>query len=561
MHASLRLFLVPFAVFLISIVLVTGCAPEPSLTPNSISSPFPPLSKTGTPTGPITPQTPTVPSGSIVLAGVGQPSREVTNLPRFVAAALYDSLLQVDPSDGSLKPGLADSWQVSNDARTFTFHLRPGVKWHDGAPLSARDAAFTLRSLSASVVRLTPAADLGPISDVLAPDSQTLIVRMAEPYCPALTSIATVKILPEHIFASSGSSQDSRQPESLSALTNSQMVGTGPLTLKDWNADAITFAANMNYWNGPPGISTWTYKSYPDLASADTALTSGQADLLALDAGPVRGSLPATGLNIYTHPAAEFYGLAINRERQDLADPRIAQALAFALNRPKLAADFYGGDAVPLQVSILPGFWTAPAEARQPAYDPARARQLFGEAGWSDTDGDGILDKKGRALTLTLWAMAGDPIDEPLAFAVRQMLSEVGVQAVLELDDRAELLTRLFSHEFDLAIAPWNIPLDPDQHWYWLSTENKPGEGLNIASYLNPQVDELLKQGIAAASCDPAERRGIYSELYRLVAGDIPEVFLFAPPAFMATHTRVSGIEPSPFAGDFWNLASWEMAP
>lgn len=546
---------------LISLAIVAGCGPEPSLTPSATSLPSTQFPVTGTPTQPATPGTARAPSGSIVVGGVGQATRDVTSLPRFVSDALYDSLLQVDPSDGSLKPGLADSWQVSSDARTFTFHLRSGVVWHDGVPVTARDAAFTIKSLSAPDARLTPLADFGPVANVSVTDSQTVMVRMAEAYCPALTSIATLKILPEHVLSAPHSESQGEQPGFLRVLGNSQFVGTGPLMLKDWNADTVSFIPNANYWDGSAQIANWTYKGYPDVAAAEAALNSGQVDLLALDPGPVRGSLPKNGFSIYSQPANEFYSLAINRERDILADEHTAEALALALNRAELASEAYGADPEPMEMSVLRGFWAAPEDAAQPAYDPGRAKQLLAQSGWTDTDGDGILDKNGKPLTMTLWAIAGDSVDESLAFAIRRMLSDVGVQGILQFDDRAEFLTRLFLHEFDLAIASWNIPLDPDQHWYWESTENKPGEGLNIGSYSNPQVDTLLKRGIDTASCDPAGRRGIYTEAFRTTAVDIAQIFIFAPPAYLAAGTTISGIEPSSFAGDFWNLASWRITP
>lgn len=483
-------------------------------------------------------------------------------MPRFIADGLYDSLLQINPNDGSLRPGLATSWQVSDDARTFTFRLRSGVKWHDGQPLRAQDVVFTIKALSAPDLRMTPAADFGPIGDVSAPDAQTVIVRMTEAYCPALANVGTLKILPEHVFSVPGASPTgSTSPATLTSLLPEQLVGTGPLELKAWDTGAITFVSNADYWDGSPLIAIWNYKFFPTTADALAALNAGQLDLLALDLGTQRASLSASSVSVYSHPANMFYALAINQEGTLLSDSRIAKALAYSLDRPKLASELFGGDAISLQTSVLPHFWASAADATQPDYGPARARQLLTEAGWSDTDANGVLDKNGKPLSVTLWAIAGDPIDEPLAYSVRQMLSQVGIQVLLELDDRAEFLSRLFSHEFDLAIAPWNIPLDPDQHWYWQSTENKPGAGLNFLSYSNSHVDDLLERGNASKGCDPGVRRGIYAETYRSIAADVPEVFLFAPPVYVAARSTLKGLDPSSFAGEYWNLNSWRMTP
>ncbi len=541
----------------ILVIAAAACSPEPTPAPTPLPtlSPLPAPSVTVPPPTPSPVQTVTLAphhvGGSIVIAGIGQPSREVTSLPRFVAEALYDSLLHVDPADGSLKAGLAESWQVADDARTFTFHLRSGVRWHDGQPLTAQDVVFTVKTLSDPNLRLTPAADFGPLVDVVAVDDHTVQVRLKDPYCPSLTNIGTLKILPAHVLAN----------KDLTSLSAEQFIGSGPLVLKAWTADAITFATNATYWNGAPPIADWTYRIFATAAEAQAALDGEQADLVALDAAQAAGFSPPPDLKVNTRASNQYYSMAINGEREIFADARVRQALALALNRPGLAADLFGKDAQVLQTSVLPDFWASPGDPAPPAYDPARARQLLGEAGWQDSDGDGVLDKEGKPLRVTLWAVADDPIDEPLAFAVRQMLAQVGVQALLQLDDRDGMLTRLFLHEYDLALAPWNIPLDPDQHWYWQSNENKPGDGLNFVSYSNSQVDDLLQRGNSTPGCDPNARRAIYAQAYSTIANDVPQVFLFAPPAYVYARARIIGLAPSSFAGDYWNLNSWQVAP
>ena len=150
------------------LMIGAACAPQPVPTPPSP----PPVSATQTPSTPVPPTTmPRYAGGSVVVAGIGQPSRQVTSLPPFVADGLYDSLLHVDPKTGALAPGLAVSWEVSDDARTFTFHLRQGVKWHDGQPFTAQDVVFTIQTFSSTGLRIaTPAADFGAISAASAPD-------------------------------------------------------------------------------------------------------------------------------------------------------------------------------------------------------------------------------------------------------------------------------------------------------------------------------------------------------------------------------------------------------
>jgi len=208
---------------------------------------------------------------------------------------------------------------------------------------------------------------------------------------------------------------------------------------------------------------------------------------------------------------------------------------------------------------MLPGFWAYPQTVRQAKFDPQRAQQLLAEAGWRDDDGDGIVEKNAKPLELTLWARADDPRAEMTAQILRAQLARIGARAILKMPDRYLFLTRVFLQEYDLALAHFNIPLDPDQHYFWSADADEPGFGLNVTGYSNAQVDDALVKGNAVARCDPAARAKIYAPLLQQMAHDTPMVFLFAPPQYLAANARVRGVAPSSFAGDFWNLNVWEV--
>ncbi len=485
----------------------------------------------------------TGPRGSVVIAGLRPATGEITALPEFVSAALFDSLLNVNPNDGSLTPGLAESWRVSADGKTMTFTLRSDVKWHDGTSFSADDAVFTIKAFSDPEIRITPAAEFGPISAVSAPNSRTVQVAFDEPFCAALAYIGSLKILPSHRL----------QGKSLTEVSPDDLTGTGPLVLARWQDDAISFAANRQYWQGTPQIVNWTYRMYPDERTAQKAVQQGEADVFVGDA-------PSGAPPDARYPANEFYALAFNVKRSPLDDSRVREALAMALD-PAVFLQRMGEGTTVLAASVLPTAWFAP-HITPLAHDPARARQLLREAGWTrDSDGDGILEKDGQPLELTLWARGDEPHSELAAELVREQLAAIGVRAILQLDDRTLFLTRLFLQEYDLAIANFNIPLDPDQHYFWSSAENKPGFGLNVTGYASQEVDQALEAGNRVPSCDPATRRSAYAPVFRQIAKDLPMVFLFAPPRAVITRSPVDGIEPSSFAGAFWNLNRWGVAP
>lgn len=478
--------------------------------------------------------------GAITLADVAAPMTDITALPDFVANALYDSLLKINPQDGSLMPGLAERWLVSDDAKTIVFILRQDVKWHDGKPLTPDDVVFTLTTLADAKTRLRPAADFGSLQTVTAVDARTVSVTFSEPYCAALTYFGAVKILPKHIL----------ENESLANPPPEKLIGTGPLILQTWQDDTLVFRANEAYWQGAPWITNWTLRLYANERAARDAARQNQVDVaLTQTALTEMSNAPFTDNS--------FYALAFNTQRAPFDDARVRQAFAMALNRDALAAPRGG----PLETSLLSAFWAQPDKLAQPKFDLARARQLLADAGWRDTDGDGVADKDGAPLLITLWAQADGATAEETAQRVRAQLEPLGAHAVLKLAERTLFLTRVFLQEYDLALAHFNIPLDPDQHYFWSSAEDAPGSGLNVTGYRNARVDAALQAGNRVARCEPPARKSAYAPLFQQIAQDTPMVFLFAPTRVLNAQPRVKNLAPSSFASAFWNLNAWQLAP
>lgn len=552
-----KIYIALFSIFL----LLVACEAEPTLVPNlpvdpirpTILAPSPTLTNVPTlapnetrvsTTIPRASPAPTVkrePSGSITIAAIGAPAREITALHDFVSRALYDSLLQVNPQTGDLIPALAESWLVSDDAKTFVFVLREDVKWHDGAPLTAEDVAFTLESLSDADIRIRPAADFGPIEKITANDARTVSVTFREPYCAALTYLGMIPILPKHLL-------EQKTPAN---LANEDLIGSGPLILENWTDEKITFTRNPNYWNGAPQIVNWTLQFFADENAASDAVQNKRADVFVTDS-----IVPQTQNK--TFAANEFYALAMNLNRAPFDDARVRQALAFALDREQFTQALNGNA---IETSLLAKFWAFPNNLTQTKFDAARARQLLAQAGWRDTDGDGIVEKEGKPFEVTLWAQLDDDLSQNAAQLAREQLSRVGVRAILKLTERYLFLTRAFLHEFDTALVHFNIPLDPDQHYFWQSNEAEPGFGLNVTGYENVVVDNALDKGNRVARCEPTARKNAYAPVFQNIARDAPMVFLFAPTRILNADARVENLAPSSFAGAFWNLNQWEVAP
>lgn len=525
-------------------VTITPTPLAPSSAPTITRAPAPAGTPLPTPTPGDLPE-----GGTLVVGVVGIPSADVNALPLIVQSALYDSLLQIDPANGSLKPALAETYQVSNDAATITFRLRSGIRFHNGDPLTADDVVATLQAFSAPTFRGVPLTDFGTFKNATALDPQTIQLAFSDAYCPALASIGTLKILPRAVATSAN----------FPRLTPAQSIGTGAFKLIARTDEQFTLERNADYYRGAPHLDSLSVRVYADSVAQRAALAARQIDLMPAAPGEYAAIKKLTAAKIIATDAPEFIALMFNLDTTTLNDPRVRQALTYALDRQILLNDL-GEQARLINTSALPEHWAYPKNLPGYSFDLAKARQFLADAGWR-AGSDGILRQNNKAMRLELWTEADDPLLEPLAFRLREMYAALGVQVELELNDRPGWITRAFEHRFDLLLLARKIPLDPDQRWYWQSDQTTKGSGFNFGSYANSRVDGALKESLRAPGCDANARATLFGEINRAMIPDAPVVFLAAPKKYWVARERVLAerLAPSPFAGDFWNLNDWRV--
>jgi len=492
-----------------------------------------------------TPTTVLPEGGAIAIGVIGNSTLELNGMPDLVQDAVFESLLQIDPASGALKPGLAESFQVSNDATTITFRLRAGVKWHNGDLLTADDVVASIKAFSSPGFLGTPVTDFGTLTRATASDNQTVQLAFSDGYCPALTSIGTLKIVPRTVAIS----------PNFPKLTPAQMIGTGPLKFVSSNQNQIILARNADYYNGAPHIDTWTIRVFADSPALRAAFTAKQIDLMSGALDDYSALKKISGANILSSDSPNFISVLFNLDTTTLNDARVRRALTYALDRNALLNDI-GGQAALVDSSVLPGYWANPGNLPRYSFDVAKAKQLLADAGWRDS-GDGVLKKNGKVMTLELWTEADDPILEPLAFHIREMYAVLGIQVKLQLDDRSGWVTRAFEHRFDLLLLSRKIPIDPDQRWYWQSDQSELNNGFNFGSYANKNLDGLFKNLARVPACESNARAAINGDIHRALVADAPAAFLFAPKKYLVARDSVMGLSPSAFANDFWNVKDW----
>jgi len=497
--------------------------------------------------------------GRYVEAVVGSPLRvnplytAFNDVDKDLATLVFSGLTRLGP-DGTVLPDLANSWEVSPDARVYTFHLRQGVTWHDGTAFTADDVIFTWSALSDPDFKGEPS--LGQFwqqVECAKQDDLTVVCELPEPFAPFLAH-TTIGILPRHRLK--GLSAEAL----FIAPFNEQPIGTGPFILRSLNSQMALLESNPSYHWTEPVIAEMELRFFSDYRSAASALQDEQVQGLFLspEASPdileqleqdERLQRLASHRNSYTL-------LYLNTRMPPLDDSSVRQALLYALNREAIVADRLDGRAQLADSPIVPGTWAYSDDIRIYQHDAEKARSLLAESGWR-INSRGVLQKEGQELRLDLLTD-----DEPERLAIAQEVAEqlraVGVDANLQSQAGSDLVHDfLLPRRFQAAIYGWDQGYDPDPYPAWHSSQVQE-RGFNLAGYANQSVDRILSE--ARQTCDVEERKALYREFQQIFAEKVPSILLFYPVYNYFVDKEVKGIslgvlfEP---ASRFANVHQW----
>ena len=465
-----------------------------------------------------------------------------------IAGLVYNGLVRYD-KDLHLEGDLAESWEVSPDSLVITFHLRKNVKWHDGAPFTADDVLFTYQTYIDPKVPTAYAENYKQVDKVEVLDPYTVRVSYKKPLARALISWA-VAMMPKHLLAG--------QDITKSPLTR-KPVGTGPYRFVEWQpGEKIVLEANPDYFEGPPYIHRVVYRIIPDESTMFLELKAGGLDMMGLtplqysrqtDSAEFKGRF-----NRYRYLSFAYTYLGYNERRPMFQDRRVRQALSYAINKQELIDGVLLGLGQVATGPYKPGTWPYNPDVKRYPYDPKKARALLAEAGWSDHDGDGTLDKDGQPFSFTIVTNQGNDQRTKSAEIIQRRFREIGIQVTLRVIEWASFLKEFINPgNFDATILGWTIPIDPDGYNVWHSSKTKPGE-LNFVDFQNPEVDELLEKG--RRTLDQAQRKKYYDRFQEILAEEQPYTFLYVPDALPVVAARFHGIKPAP-AGISYNFIKW----
>ncbi len=469
-----------------------------------------------------------------------------------VGSLIYTGLVKRD-KDLNLIPSLAESWDLSKDCLTLTFRLRKDAKWHDGHPVTAEDVRFTYEAM---IHPKTPTAykeDFLAVQSFEVLDPYTVRITYPQPYAAAVESWG-IWMLPKHLLE-----RHVKEGRLREAPENRRPVGNGPYRLAEWKSgEKVVVLANPDYFEGRPYISRVVYRIIPSQATIFLELKAKGVDFAGLTAIQFKRQTeyPAfrKAYSKYQYPANAYTYFGFNLKDPRFADRRVRRAFAHAISKQELIDGVRLGLAREATGPYKPGTWAYNPDVVRFPYDPEKAKALLAEAGWKDTDGDGILDRNGEPFTFTIRTNQGNEERKKVAEIVQRRLKDIGVAAEIQILEWAAFIKEFVKkRRFEAIILGWGIGLDPDQYEVWHSSKTGPDE-LNHISYANPEVDQLLELG--RASCRREERKKYYVRLQEVLAEDQPILFLYFPDALPVVASRVHGIEPSP-NGITYNFIRW----
>jgi peptide/nickel transport system substrate-binding protein len=470
--------------------------------------------------------------GTLVVAGADpgalNPAITSAGTTHPVTGQIFNGLVRLD-RNMEPQPDLARSFEESDDGLTYTFKLRPGVRWHDGRPFSSADVKFTFEEVLLDLHPRTRAlAD--SIESIETPDDLTVVFRLKERYTPFLKLVDEDNgaILPRHLYEGT---------DPLTNPANAEPVGTGPFKFESAvTGSRINLVRNEEYFKeGRPYLDRIVFRIIARPPQAFQAFQAGEVNFLGSPSPPdVERLSGQDGVGV-TEEGREGFGRVIrlipNLEREPFDDVRVRRAMAHAIDRDFIARTAYAGTLDPATgpiTSALPPFYTDDVE--DPTYDPARAQELLDEAGL-EPDEDGV-----RFQTSLIF----DQGFAPTAEILRQQLGEVGIELDLEVLEFNAWVNRLYIEgDFELGYSQLTDPPDPEigTRRVFTCANRVPVPFANGAGYCNERVDELFEQ--AASEPDESRRVELYGEIQQIIVREQPHIFL------------VDGIGPYAYDADF----------
>ena len=402
---------------------------------------------------------------------------KIVEVPSYEVMGLtYDYLVNVSPKDSSPVPGLADSWEVSDDGLTWTFHLNKDAKWHDGKPVTSEDVAYTFNRILEEKQGLY-IDYVRQIETIETPDEHTVVFTTKEPSVQMLSML--VYILPKHIW-------EDVPADETKTFENEPAIGSGPFQAVEWQkGQSVRLVANPDYFRGAPHIDEIIFQFYDNDDTMVQALKNGEVDYIGYaipinlfkslknQEGIETNSAPdpgftELGFNLYEpSPEAidEFGAPKTSTGNPALLDPLVREAINWAIDEEELTQKILQGEGIPGSTLVPPAlakYHLKLDESEIQGFDIERSKELLEQAGWKDTNGDGTVDKDGKELQLRLFVRSEEESEVTAGQFIEDWFKEVGIGLETKAISDTALTDAIYAADYDMFIWGWASDPDPD---------------------------------------------------------------------------------------------------
>lgn len=436
----------------------------------------------------------------------------------FVGSKMYEGLITFAP-DMTPQPLLAKSWEISEDGLTYTFHLREGVKWHDGEPFTSADVIYSFSDFLPQAFSRTKRV-MSFVGEMTAPDDHTVVFKLREPYAAFLIifEVTGGTMVPKHIYEGT---------DIFKNPANEHPIGTGPFKFDEWSKGShIHLVRNDDYWQeGKPYLDDLYFRIIPDANSRAIAFEQGQVDLLRggdVENFEVERLSAADGVEV-TEKGWEFYDplaiININTRNAPLDNVKVRQAISYALDRQFMIDAVFGGFGKPAY---------GPMTERTPYYDASvltdysfdldKAKALMAESG--------ITAQDGVYATLDLMPLPYGETWQRQAEYIRQQLKEIGIETNVVSVDVPGWVERTTSGKFDITTNFIYLLGDPAMgvaQTYQSDNQLGRGTAANVDGYENPEIDRIFAE--AGKTLDPAKRKALYAQAQEILSRNAPVIW------------------------------------
>lgn len=457
-----------------------------------------------------------------------------------ISKLIFSGLMKYNEKQ-QLVPDLAESYEVTEDQKNYIFHLKQGVKWHDGRNLTADDVVFTVHTIKNPEIESPLKTAFQRVAVEKIDDFTVKFTLTKDPYAPFLTENSTFGILPKHIW-------EEILPKNFPlAKYNLEPIGSGPYKFKEYKKDkktgtikSYTLETFEDYFDKKPYIQEITFKffnDYPELINAyNKRKITGISYIPPKEKKNIKKEI-----NFYDLKLPQYYAIFFNQTKNTaLQEKKVRQALAYAIDREKIISQALQGKAVLANSPIPPNFPGHNPEIKKYEYNPDLAHELLHKAGWRDEDKDGKRAKDNKKLEIRL-TFINQPEFLETAKIIKKNWEDVGATVSLEAIDPLELQSEYIRpRNYQALLYGELITYDPDPYPFWHSTQRQD-PGLNLTSFKDKSVDRLLEE--ARKTNNPDERRIKYLHFQNIIAEEVPAIFLYSPTYLYGINKKVKGVK------------------